>query len=134
LKDKVEGFGWVAVVKLEEVREGFALLGGNDGEQGVACERQIESGPWSSVPVFLPGGGVAFVMVAILDAPVFASGLGGTGFFFPPQAGEEDAGVAFGRLRFFLFAPGPQPVLPPVGFLRPSPVLRRMRHLHFGNS
>ncbi|MFA7234956.1 MAG: hypothetical protein WC076_12690, partial [Terrimicrobiaceae bacterium] len=43
----------------------------------------------------------------------------------------RETGVAFERLRFFLFAPGPQPVLPPVGFLRPSPVLRRMRHLHF---
>jgi hypothetical protein len=49
LKDKVEGFGWVAVVKLEEVCEGFALLEGNDGEQGIACERQIESSPWSSM-------------------------------------------------------------------------------------
>ena len=44
-------------------------------------------------------------MVAILDAPVFTDGPGGEGFFFRPKAGEEDAGMAFGSLGFFLFAP-----------------------------
>ena len=107
MKDEVEGLGRVAVVKLEEVGEGLALLEGDDGKQGIAGEGQIESGLGSSmpVPVFLPGGGVAFVVVAVLDAPVLADSLSGTGFFFPPQAGEEDAGMAFEGLRFFLFAP-----------------------------
>ncbi len=107
MKDEVEGLGRVTVVKLEEVGEWLALLEGNDGKQGIASEGQIESGLGSSmpVPVFLPGRGVAFVVVAVLDAPVFAGGLCGTGFFFRPQAGEEDAGMASGRLRVFLFAP-----------------------------
>ena len=58
MKNEVEGLGLVSVVKLEEMREEFALLEGNDGEQGIARECQIESGLWSSmaVPVFLPGG------------------------------------------------------------------------------
>lgn len=69
MKNEVEGLGRVSVVKLEEMREGFALLEGNDGEQGIARECQIESGLWSSmaVPVFLPGGGVAFVVVAVRE-------------------------------------------------------------------
>lgn len=107
MKDEVEGLGRVTVVKFEKVGEGLALLEGNDGKQGIASEGQIESGLGSAmpVPVFLPDGGVAFVVVAVFDAPVFADGLCGTGFFFRPQAGEEDAGMAFERLRFFLFAP-----------------------------
>ena len=107
MKDKVEGLGRVTVVKFEEVGEGLALLEWNDGKQGIAREGQIESGLGSSmpVPVFLPGGGVAFVVVAVLDTPVFAGGLSGTGFFFRAQTGEEDAGMAFEGLRFFLFAP-----------------------------
>ena len=57
-----------------------------------------------SVPIFLPGGGVAFVVIAVLDAPVLANGAGGTGFFFRFQAGKEDAGMALGRLvGVFLF-------------------------------
>ena len=97
----------MTVVEFEEVGERFALLEGNDGKQGIARECQIESGLGSSMPmpVFLPSGGVAFVVIAVLDAPVLASGSGGTGFFFRPKAGEEDSGMALGDLRFFLFAP-----------------------------
>jgi hypothetical protein len=102
LKDKDEGFGWVAVVKLEEVGEGPALLEGNDGKQGIARERQGESGLGSSmpVPVFLPGGGVAFVVVAVLDAPVLS-------FAAQVKKGEPSrARVApFRRLEVFSFVP-----------------------------
>ena len=97
----------MAVVKLEEEGEGLALLEGNDGKEGIARESQIEGGLGSSmpVPVFLPGGGVTFVVVAILDAPVSADGLSGTGFFFRSQVGEEEAGMAFEGMRAFLFDP-----------------------------
>ena len=107
MKDEAESLARVAVIELEEVSEGLALLKGNEGNQGIARERQIESGPGSSmaVTVFLPSGGVAFVVIAVLDTPVLADSPGGTGFFFRPQAGEEDTGMALGRLRFFLLAP-----------------------------
>ena len=107
MKQELESLARVAVVKLEVVCKRFALLEGNDGKQGVARECQVQSGIGSSmpVPILLPGGGVAFVVVAVLDAPVLAGGLGGAGLFFREQAGEEDAGMAFEGLRFFLFAP-----------------------------
>ena len=107
MKDEVECFCRVAVVKFEEVGEGLALLERNDGKQGISREGQIERGFWPAMPVavFLPGAGIAFVVVAVLDAPVFADGLGGTGFFFRIQAGEEDARVAFEDLRLLLLEP-----------------------------
>ena len=108
MKDKVESFCWVSVVEFEEVSEGLPVLKGNEGEQDVAGEGEVEGSFWSamSVPIFLPGGGVAFVVIAVLDAPVLANGAGGTGFFFRFQAGKEDAGMALGRLvGVFLFLP-----------------------------
>lgn len=42
MKDEVEGFCGVAVVKFEEVSEGLALLEGNDGKQGIARTRKTE--------------------------------------------------------------------------------------------
>ena len=95
------------MVKLEEVGKGLALLERNDGQQGVTCERQIESGvgPSMAMTILLPRGGIAFVVVAIFDAPVPTDGTGGAGFFFRRKAGEEDAGMVPGRLGFFLFAP-----------------------------
>lgn len=51
------------------------------------------------VAIFLPGRGVAFVVV--LNAPVFAGGLRGTGLFFLNQTGDEDTGVALEGLRVF---------------------------------
>ena len=75
MKNKVEGFGWVAVIKFKKVREWLAQLEGNDGKQGIARERQIERGLWPSMTmmVFLPSRGVAFVVVAIFNTPVLAS-------------------------------------------------------------
>ena len=98
----------MAVVKFEEGGQGFALFKGDDGKQGIAREGEIEGGFWSSmlVAILLPGRGIAFVVVAVLDAPVTSDGLGGTGLvFLHRQAGEEDAGVALESLGGFFFAP-----------------------------
>ena len=83
------------------------MFEGNDGKQGVAREGEVQSGVGSAMPVtiFLPGRGVSFVVVAVLNAPVTSDGFCGTGFFVHRQAGEEDTGVALGGLRVFFFAP-----------------------------
>ena len=46
------------------------------------------------VTILLPGGSIAFVMIAVFDRPVLTRGSGGTCFFFGSKTGEEDAGVA----------------------------------------
>ena len=55
------------MVEFKEVRQGLALLEGDQGQEDVAGERQIErSGGFAmAVPVFLPGAGVAFVVVGL---------------------------------------------------------------------
>ena len=59
-----------------------------------------------AMAVFLPGTGVAFVVVAVFDGPVLAYRVCGAGFFLGGEAGEEAAGVPFGRLeRVFLLRP-----------------------------
>jgi hypothetical protein len=59
-----------------------------------------------AVPVFLPGAGVAFVVVAVFHRPVLANRIGRARFLFLAEAGEEVAGVAFLRLeRVFLLRP-----------------------------
>jgi hypothetical protein len=60
----------VAVVKFEEGGQRFSLFEGNDGRQGVAREGEVQ-GVGSAMPVtiLLPGRGVSFVVVAVLDAP-----------------------------------------------------------------
>lgn len=57
MKKKLEGFGWMSVVKFEEMSQGLIFLEGNNGQEGVACECQIErsSGSSMAVPIFLPG-------------------------------------------------------------------------------
>jgi hypothetical protein len=57
------------------------------------------------VAVLLQEGGVAFVVVAVLDAPVSADGLRGAHFVPGIEAREEKAGVGFGVFGIFLFAP-----------------------------
>jgi hypothetical protein len=84
------------MIQLEELGQRLALLEGDNCQQGVAREREIQSGVGSSMPVtiLLPGGGVAFVMIAVFYRPVLARGGGGARFFFGSKTGEEDAGVA----------------------------------------
>ncbi len=107
MKDEVEGKRGTSVVKFEEVRQWLARGEGDDGQQGIACEGEILSGfgPPMTVAVFLPGRGVTFVMVAIFNAPVGASGLSATRFVPWCQAGEEEAGVTLGGLRLFFLDP-----------------------------
>ena len=65
----------VAVVEFEVVCQRLALLEGDEGEEDVAGERQIERGVGfaMAVSVFLPGAGVAFVVVAVFHGPVRAN-------------------------------------------------------------
>ena len=60
-----------------------------------------------AMAIFLPGGGVAFVVVAILDGPVTARSLCGAGFVFGAEAGEEEAGMGLFFLRVLLLCPLP---------------------------
>jgi hypothetical protein len=98
----------VAVVELEEVCQGLALLEGDEGQEDVAGERQIECGVGfaMAVSVFLPGAGVAFVVVAVFHGPVRANRACRAGCLVGGKAGEEAAGVAFlGLERVFFLGP-----------------------------
>ena len=102
----MKGLAWMAVVEFKKVRQGLPLLEGNEGQQHVAGQCQIERGVGFAVAVavFLPGAGVAFVMVPVFHRPMFTHGAHGPGFFFRGEAGEEKAGVAVrrGERGFFL--------------------------------
>ena len=96
------------MVMFEKMGQWLACLEGDEGQEDVARERQIERrvGFAMAVAVFLPGTGVAFVVVAVFHRPVLANGVCRTRFFVDGEAGEEEAGVAFGRLvRVFLLRP-----------------------------
>ena len=98
----------VAVVEIEEVGQRLARLERDEGQEGVAGEGEIEGGVGfaMAVPVFLPGAGVAFVVVAVFHRPVLANRARSAGFFFCRKAGEEEAFVAFPCLeRVFLLRP-----------------------------
>ena len=95
----------MAMVEFKEVRQGLALLEGDQGQEDVAGERQIErSGGFAmAVPVFLPGAGVAFVVVAVFHRPVPARRLGRTFLFVHSEAADKVAQVAFLPLKRVLF-------------------------------
>ena len=96
------------MVMFEEVCQRLAFLEGDDGQEDVAGEREIERGIGfaMAVLVFLPGASVAFVVVAVFHGPVLANGACRARFFVCGEAGEEEAGVAFLRLeRVLLFRP-----------------------------
>jgi hypothetical protein len=59
-----------------------------------------------TMSVFLPGTGVAFVVIAVFHGPVLPHRFCGAVFFLGGEAGEEEASVPFGRLeRVFLRRP-----------------------------
>jgi hypothetical protein len=94
------------MVMFEEVCQRLAFLEGDDGQEDVASEREIERGVRfaMAVSVFLPSAGVAFVVVAVFHRPVLANRPYRACFFVRGEAGEEEACVAFRRLErvFFL--------------------------------
>ena len=79
------------MVEFKEVRQGLALLEGDQGQEDVAGERQIErSGGFAmAVPVFLPGAGVAFVVVAVFHRPVPTRRLGRTLLFVHSEVADK---------------------------------------------
>lgn len=98
----------VAMIVFKKLRQGLTLLEGDQGQEGVAGERQIERGVGfaMAVAIFLPGAGVAFVMVAVFHRPVLANRVRRAHFFAHGEAGEEEAGVAFlRREQVFLLRP-----------------------------
>ena len=104
----MKGLARVAVVVFEEVGQRLAFRKWEEGQKDIAGERQIECGVGfaMAVAVFLPGAGVAFVVVAVFHRPVFPHGPGRAGFFFLLEAGEKIAGMAFGRgQRVFFLRP-----------------------------
>ena len=101
----MKGLAWVAVVMLEEVCQRLAVLKGNQGQEHVAGQGEIECGVGfaMAVPVFLPEAGIPFVVVAVFHRPMLAGGVGGPGLLGGGEAGEEEAGVAFTGLQRSLF-------------------------------
>ena len=93
------------MVEFKEVRQGLALLERDQGQEDVAGERQIKrSGGFAmAVPIFLPGAGVAFVVVAVFHRPVPARRLGRTLLFAHSEANDKVAQVAFLRLKRVVF-------------------------------
>ena len=83
------------MVVFEELCQGLPLLKGNEGQEDVAGKGEIERGVGfaMSVPVFLPGAGVTFVVVAVFHGPMLAGGVGGAGLLVGAEAGKEEAGV-----------------------------------------
>lgn len=97
---------WVAMVMFKEMSQRLTFLEGDEGQEDVAGEREIERsvGFAMAMAVFLPSTGVAFVVVAVFHGPVAAHRVCGAGFFLCGEAGEEEAGMPFGCLErvFFL--------------------------------
>lgn len=93
------------MVEFEEVGQRLAFFKGDDGQKDVAGKREIEGGVGfaMTVSVFLPGAGVALVVVAVFYGPVLANRARRAVFFLRREAGEEDAGVVFLGLKRILF-------------------------------
>ena len=85
----------MAMVVFEEVCQRLPLLKGDEGQEDVAGEGEIERGVGfaMAVPIFLPGAGVTLVVVAVFHGPMLADGIGGTRFLVGAEAGKEEASV-----------------------------------------
>jgi hypothetical protein len=94
------------MVAFKEVGQRLAFLEGDQRQQNIAGERQIECGVGfaMAVPVFLPGTGVAFVVVSVFHRPVLAHRACRALFFAHGEAGEEEPGVAFRRRQRVFFS------------------------------
>ena len=107
----MKGLARVAVVVFEAVGQRLAFLKWDEGQKDIAGERQIECGVGfaMAVAVFLPGAGIALVMVAVFHRPGRAHGRRRAGAFGHREAAQKMAGVAFRRRRRILFL---RPVAP----------------------
>ena len=83
------------MVVFEEVCQRLPLLKGDEGQEDVAGEGEIERGVGfaMAVPIFLPGAGVTLVVVAVFHGPMLTGGVGGAGFLMGSEAAKEEAGV-----------------------------------------
>ena len=79
----------------EEMSQRLPLLKGDEGQEDVAGEGEIERGVGfaMAVPVLLPGAGVALVVVAVFHGPMLTGGVGGAGFLVGAEAAKEEAGM-----------------------------------------
>ena len=93
------------MVKFKEVGQRLTFIEGDEGQEDVAGEREIEGGVGfaMAMSVFLPGAGVTFVVIAIFHGPVLANRACGARFFVAGEAGKKAAGVAFLRLQRVIF-------------------------------
>lgn len=85
----------MAMIVFKELGQRLAMVEGDDGQEDVASEGQIERGIGftMAVPVFLPGADVAFVVVAIFHRPMLAGSIRGAEFLVSAEAGKEESGV-----------------------------------------
>ena len=118
----------MVMVVFEEVCQRLPLLKGDDGQKDVAGEGEIERGVGfaMSVPVFLPGAGVTFVVVAVFHGPMLAGGVGRAGFLVGAEAAKEEAGVGFLGLKRI-------PFLRPVALNRQGRAGARQAGADWGN-
>jgi hypothetical protein len=107
-EDESKGVCRVAMVVFKEVRQRLTILEGNQRQEHIAGQRQIQRGVGfaMAMPVFLPGAGVPSVVVAVFHRPVLAHRHDRALLFAHGEAGEKVAGVAFLRREgVFLLRP-----------------------------
>jgi hypothetical protein len=80
VEDELESLGGVAMVMFEKVREGLSVFEGDESQENVPGECEVEGGVGFAVAeaVLLPGAGVALVVIAVFHGPMLAGGTGGS--------------------------------------------------------